>query len=434
MTSTERCRIPVVMVCLFVLTVFSHLTAQRILNTDHLTHLTRQCTVEGKPASAIQIYAEYPDYRWVGDSDEGDMCVDDAARALVFYCRHLNADTSASVIKTISQLTAFITAMQAENGYFYNFIFSDGSINREHQNSKAEASFWSWRAFWALSEVLLLESKILDEEKNAARSSIEKLLPNLTDICVNQAAMEKTNGINIPTCIARLGGDQAGILLTALCNYVASTPNTHKTYDSSIRRIGDALLFTQQGSERIFPYFAFMSWKHIWHAWGNIQSYALMRVSDVTGDERYRKAAINEVSHFYPYIIENGYMESFFLMGLPEGNQTIESIQVFPQIAYGIRPMVFASVEAYRFTKNKKYLQTAIDLTSWLFGKNPAGKIMYDKETGRVFDGIQNSRSVNVNAGAESTIEGLLILQKLASLPEGKKWLEEILNNSHKKF
>lgn len=403
-----------------------------MLNTDHLSHLTRQCTVEGKPASAIQIYAEYPDYRWVGDSDEGDMCVDDAARALVFYCRHLNTDTSAAVIKTISQLTAFITAMQAENGYFYNFIFSNGAINREHQNSKAEASFWSWRAFWALSEVLLLESKILDEEKKAARKSIEKLLPNLGNICKNSAETEKTNGITVPTCVARLGGDQAGILITALCNYVAATPNKDMAYNTIIRRIADALLLTQQGSEQKFPYFAFLSWKHIWHAWGNIQAYALIRVSEVTGDDKYRKAALKEVSHFYPYIIENGYMESFFLMGLPDERQIVESIHIFPQIAYGIRPMVFASVEAYRSTKDKKHLQTAIDLTSWLFGKNPAGKIMYDKETGRVFDGIQNSTSVNVNSGAESTIEGLLTLQKLASIPEGKKWMEKMLDTSQK--
>jgi len=274
---------------------------------------------------------------------------------------------------------------------------------------------------------LLADSGLLMEEKKAARESIESLLPHLSDICKHPLEMEISHGMIVPVCLARLGGDQAGILLTALCNFVKSNPeNSNQAYIGLIRNIGDALLLTQYGSAHELPCFAFMSWKHIWHAWGNIQAYALMNASDQTGDEKYRIAALKEVSHFYTFIVKNGYMESFSLMGLPENKYIVESIQSFPQIAYGIRPMVFASVEAYRHTKDKNHLQTALDLASWLFGKNPAGKVMYDKNSGRVFDGIQSSKNVNLNCGAESTIEGLLAIQKLATIPEGKKWLKEI--------
>ena len=42
---------------------------------------------------------------------------------------------------------------------------------------------------------------------------------------------------------------------------------------------------------------------------------------------------------------------------------------------------------------------------------------MYDPETGRCFDGIGPEKEVNMNSGAESTIEALLILQAIQNHP-----------------
>ena len=38
---------------------------------------------------------------------------------------------------------------------------------------------------------------------------------------------------------------------------------------------------------------------------------------------------------------------------------------------------------------------------------------MYDPQTGRGYDGINDTASINRNAGAESTIEALLTLQAI---------------------
>ena len=38
----------------------------------------------------IHIYSNYPDYKWIGDDDEGIACVDDAARAALFYMKYYN--------------------------------------------------------------------------------------------------------------------------------------------------------------------------------------------------------------------------------------------------------------------------------------------------------------------------------------------------------
>jgi hypothetical protein len=68
-------------------------------------------------------------------------------------------------------------------------------------------------------------------------------------------------------------------------------------------------------------------------------------------------------------------------------------------------------------------------MASWLFGNNPVGQIMYDHETGRCYDGINNAEEINQNAGAESTIEALLILLELERNPLTKKWLHETWQN-----
>ena len=36
----------------------------------------------------IHIYSNYPDYAYVGDDDEGIACIDDAARAAIFYLEY----------------------------------------------------------------------------------------------------------------------------------------------------------------------------------------------------------------------------------------------------------------------------------------------------------------------------------------------------------
>ncbi len=75
--------------------------------------------------------------------------------------------------------------------------------------------------------------------------------------------------------------------------------------------------------------------------------------------------------------------------------------------------MVYALLEAYKITSKDIYAVRAAEAAKWLTGRNPANAVMYKKETGRIFDGINSENDVNKNSGAESTIEGLLTLLKL---------------------
>ena len=123
-----------------------------------------------------------------------------------------------------------------------------------------------------------------------------------------------------------------------------------------------------------------------------------------------------EIDNFYPWLLKNGMKSSFEVAGNGiEINLTSE--KSYEQIAYGIRPMVSAAAEAYRLTNNETYSDLAGHLAAWFLGANDAGKIMYSVTTGRCFDGINSSSSVNINSGAESTIEALLAMEIVENFP-----------------
>jgi uncharacterized protein YyaL (SSP411 family) len=166
---------------------------------------------------------------------------------------------------------------------------------------------------------------------------------------------------------------------------------------------------------------AFLSWENTWHAWGNLQSYSLLKSYQLTKNDELLNAAIKELNTFYNYLINNNYL-NFFSVERKGTQIVVNEKEKFSQIAYNIRPMVFALLEAYKITNEDKYAQKAADVALWLIGENVAGTKMYDEESGRIYDGINSEKIVNKNSGAESTIEGLLCLLKIKENEIAKKY------------
>jgi hypothetical protein len=48
---------------------------------------------------------------------------------------------------------------------------------------------------------------------------------------------------------------------------------------------------------------------------------------------------------------------------------------------------------------------------------------MYDPDTGRCFDGLEDGNTINRNAGAESTIEALATILEIEQHPQALRWL-----------
>ena len=389
---------------------------ESMVNSSHLNHLYQEFTwpLDSTTIGTIWIYCNSPNYSVLDDEDEGFTCVDDISRALVFFVRQYKSNPNNKDFTIIKNLTHTLLKMQHSEGYFYNFLFPDLSINKEHQNSKTGPGYWSWRAFWALTEVSEILSGKDSSLLNSCWLTMDKLIANIKSDMILVDSSSSYSGIEVNNIIDLYGTDQISLLMIALTNY-----SKHKNDDQvkeMITSFGESLLTMQIGSKDNFPFGTFLSWRNIWHAWGNIQSYALLYSGKYLQNQSFINAALLEIDHFYPYLAKELWL-SEMTFGKANGEIQMLNKNQFPQIAYGIRPAVFACLEAYDITTDEKYAKLAGQLASWLLGNNLANRIMYDLETGICYDGINSSISVNLNSGAESTIESLLTLQLVEQNP-----------------
>ena len=63
--------------------------------------------------------------------------MDDVSRAAIFYLNEPDIATNREKQERLSKLTEFVLQMQADNGYFFNFLQNDLSINRTYSTSVA---------------------------------------------------------------------------------------------------------------------------------------------------------------------------------------------------------------------------------------------------------------------------------------------------------
>ncbi len=387
-----------------------------VINTSHLDALYADKKVANDTVGIIHIYSEYPDYHLVGDEDEGIACVDDASRAAIFYLRHYQNTSSPEHLRKGRMLIKFLLTMQAPNGYYYNFIWPDGSIHAEGITTKPEPGFWAWRTLWAFGEAI----HILDGNDPLVLEMIqqrERLVRNiLAEKSFTSTSTDTAMGWAFPTWLPKISGtDQASIMLIGLSWMIQQQGDSAIQKDSIVafmEHFADGITLMQIEQPDSLHDGAFLSWENLWHAYANIQAYALMTAGQVLNDPHMTAHALYEIDHFYPAFLNAGGLEHFFVR-VENGRIMRYDTKSFSQIAYGRRPMVWASLKAYEITKDEKYLSLAKDLAAWFSGANPANTPMYDPQTGRGYDGISSPDQINKNSGAESTIESLLSLQAL---------------------
>jgi hypothetical protein len=385
-----------------------------LVNTSHLDKLYTPVTFQDNvQAAGVYIYSEYPDYHLVEATGEGFACVDDAARAALVYLRSGKISTDTATQSKLYNLIQFILEMQSGNGYFYNFLFTGNTINTSGVTSANSPNWWSWRALQTLTEAAPFIKNKNAGLYNKMNLAINKLI---AQIKVDLVGLPKTtttvSGVTVPQWLpAGSGTDQSAVLLLGLINY-CSTTNDSIIY-SFISKLADGIVLMQQGDSTHFPYSSFLSWENTWHAYGNVQAYALMRAGIFLNNTQYTTQALAEVNNYYPWLLQNGYLSSFAISD-SSGIYQILTKNVYDQIAYGIEPMVFAAAEAYSETGQVQYADLAGHLAAWLLGANSAGTNMYSSSTGICFDAL-SANGANLNSGAESTIEALLTLEKVES-------------------
>ena len=382
-----------------------------LVNSSHLDSLYEEISIDGRMMGIIHIYSNYPEYKWTGDDDEGIACVDDAARAAVFYLGNYESQKDANSLLKAERLLEFLLFMQSDTGFFYNFIFPDHSINTTHKNSIPSADWWSWRAMWALSEGYKDLKNIKPELSVRISTALLKSVSAAEKSFPAEENTEEINGIVVPEWLpASSASDQAAVLLLAFTNIYEETGDTALIpYSEKLCR---GILMMKKGDSTEVPYGAFLSWQNVWHAYGSSQSYALLKAYKILKRSDIKTAALSEINFFYDFLLKENFLNSFEVIKDSSGF-SFSKEDKFSQIAYGIRPMIFACLEAFSITKDTAYADKAEEIAGWFFGKNPAGSRMYNPSDGKCFDGINSETELNLNSGAESTIEALLSMQML---------------------
>ncbi len=394
-----------------------------LVNTSHLNFLYTPFTFsDGTSVAGIYIYCNAPAYQPIADDDEGFTCVDDVARSVQVYIRNKNFSSDTSMQNKVYNLISFILHMQSGNGYFYNFVFPDHSINVGGQTSINNANWWSWRALYSLSDA----SPVIRNRNTAFADKVDAAINTLvvkikSDLIPLPQTTKVVAGITIPQWLpGGSGTDQASILLLGLL----PTAKHDETIKAYIKKLADGIALMQEGNATHFPFSCILSWENTWHAYGADQAYALMKAGEFLNDTSYINKGIAAVTNFYPWLLQNGFKSSFDVQS-DDSNVTLNSEQRFDQIAYGIRPMVTAAAEAYRSTGDNKYADIAGHLAAWFFGNNDAYKTMYSTTTGLCYDGIRSASSINLNSGAESTVEALLTMEIIEANPAIKAALNK---------
>lgn len=393
-----------------------------LICTAHLDRITVPVTfLNGKTASGLYIYSAAPDYSPVYAVGEGYTCVDDVARAVLFYVRSEDYLTDLNFRNKANNLIKFVINMQSGNGYFYNFLQTGNVINTNGITSVNSPKWWTWRALQALSESMEIVKKKDAVLGTDIENAINKIIARIkTDLINIPKTTSIVKGISVPQWLPE-GADAAATLILGLIPYCKRTGDVEiKDY---IRKLADGIVLMQQGDASHFPYNCILSSGNTWHAYGSDQSHALFQTGAFLSEPSYIAIAKAEVDNFYPWLIQNGFKNSFEV-AMVNGILTPVNMRDYEQIAYGIRPLVFGAIDAYDITGDQKYATLAGNLASWFFGKNSASTVMYSITTGRSFDGITSDKTVNTNAGAEPVVEALLTMQRASKYPAIKAMLK----------
>ncbi|MCJ8014508.1 hypothetical protein MUG84_22670 [Paenibacillus sp. KQZ6P-2] len=391
------------------------------INLDHLDFLNEEVTIDGKDMLITHIYSEYPEYNWVDASGEGIACVDDVARAAIVYLNHYEQTGNKESLDKAKKALNFVMYMQAEDGEFYNFINHDFSINTDGSTSKKSFDWWAARGMWALGHGYRVFSKV--DQTYAKELEKSFLLANdalQRKVNKSYGQYHEVHGYKIPSWIS--GFDAMSNSLLGLAEFYQAKPLP--VIKDSMLKVGRGLEEYQFGTYDQYPFGAHLDWEGsptLWHAWGSGQAFALAKAGAVLKKKEWIDSAKKEADEWFSHLLVTGMIKE---MAPTASNDE--------QIAYGVSMLTQAYAELYKATHQKKYAQYAGITASWFTGNNDAKFVMYDSNTGRGYDGLNGQTGkVNMNSGAESTIESLLAIQAIQLIPQAKSLLQVKTTDRH---
>lgn len=358
----------------------------------------------------VHIYSEYPNYRWVDASGEGIAAVDDVARAAIVYLDLHQRTADGAALERARLLLNFVMHLQAEDGDYFNFVRDrEGTINRDGITSYEDWGWWAARGQWALARGIAAFRVTDPPYAERLRSAYLRGEAALERALIAVGTYGELHGERVPAWLLKGGTDVSSLALLGLAEYAAVEPNP--TTRRLAFALGQAVAEYRLGDADDYPFGLRPSTATslgYWHGWGAHTVQALARAGAVFGRDDWVEAAREEADEWFGRLLTTGMIR-----------ETGVIPRRYDQIAYAQAMVVLGYSELAEASGDDTYRRLAGLAAAWFFGDNPAGVPMYEPETGRGFDGLAgaNRFRVNLNSGAESTIEALMALLAVADDP-----------------
>lgn len=395
----------------------------RLTNPAHLRSLTTRIVPPPQPGHATHRLAEEPEigvlwtyaepddtgvHRPTGGGDldpatgrytQGAFNADDMARAAVAFLRHWRAtgdpdsrDDARALLRGVAYLQT-LTGPAAGNVVLW--LQPDGTLHRsaephEHPDpSDCAPSYWLARAIWAFGEGVAAFA--------ADDPDLAVFLAGRLDLAFD--ALDRAGDALIDGA-----ADASAEALQGLVAARDLGPRVRAVAE----RLADGIATLARGDRATWPHGAILPRAGAqWHAWGAQMAGALALAGQLLARPDWVEVARAEAGRFTPYVLVAG-GEDLRLSASFDG----------ATIAYGTDALVQNLLRVADATGAPGFLDLAGVAAAWYVGDNPTGEPMYDEASGRTADGVHLDGRRNGNAGAESTIHGLLSMMALDRQPE----------------
>jgi hypothetical protein len=317
-----------------------------------LWRLTRPVPAAGPNALAVAIY-DHPDgVRHAEESGyEGVACVDDAARLLEVLSKIWSRTKLDWVERWAGGLLEFVLWMQEPDGNWVNFIHDwEGEKNRDGITSASRQSFWLARAILGTQRAGFALNGVNFDALEASRRGLA--------VAAAEPAEPDVRALHLQAAL--FGEDIEPFLV--------------EKWADELLACRDGVVLKNASAEVGTP-----------HLWAHIQEGALAAAGRELGRRDYVDAAIASA-------------EAVIVPAV-----TAEFRHQRSTSPYDVAACVYSLDQLTRATDDVRWQVLADDARAWFDGRNAAGKPVYDRELGRVADGVDEHR-ISDNSGAESNI------------------------------
>jgi hypothetical protein len=304
---------------------------------------------------------------------------DDNARALIACTSHCALFGDTETKKLIDTYLSFLFYMQRNDGRLHNLLSYDRKFMDDTSSEDPIG-----RTIWACGKCL--DSNLPKDKKLLSKEIFDKALSWISTFKALRAKAFSVLG---------------------LFHYQRAYPQDQNVL-LNMKALGNQLLehYMRESSDG-------WNWFEPYLTYSNSRlPHALFLAYYCTEEKKYLDVAKQSLD----FLFQVQTIDDVFV---PIGNrgwyQKSHERAVYDQQSIEASCMVEAALAAFRTTSEEKYQKAAYKIFEWFLGRNLAGLMVYNPETGGCHDGI-TPLGLNLNEGAEATVSYLTARLELEAL------------------